>query len=223
MILLEKREVKMKLNATEVLSISPIVPVIALDNIEDALPLAKALQDGGINIMEITLRTPTGLKAIELISKEMPSMNVGAGTVCNKKDLEDSIAHGAAFIFSPGISEELIQSAKQNDIALIPGVSTASEVMLAQNNDLFACKLFPAVQVGGIDLLKAFSGPFPKMNFCPTGGVSLDNMNDFLDLKNVLCVGGSWLVPKNLLKEKKFEEITRIAKSSIAKINGNKA
>lgn len=208
----------MKLNSKEVLSISPIVPVIALDNIEDALPLAKALQDGGINIMEITLRTSTGLKAIELISKEMPSMNVGSGTVCNAKDLEDSIAHGAAFVFSPGISEELIKSAKENDVALIPGVCTASEVMLAQNNGLFACKLFPAVQVGGVNLLKAFSGPFSNMNFCPTGGVSLDNMNDFLSLNNVLCVGGSWLVPKNLLKDKNFEEITRIAKSSLAKI-----
>ncbi len=209
----------MKISSKEVLSISPIVPVIALDDIEDALPLAIALQNGGINIMEITLRTSTGLKAIELISKEMPSMNVGAGTVCNKKDLEDSISHGAAFVFSPGISEELIQSAKENDIALIPGVSNASEVMLAQNNGLFACKLFPAVQVGGVSILKAFSGPFSKMSFCPTGGVSLNNMNDFLDLNNVLCVGGSWLVPKKLLQEKNFEEITRIAKSSLDQIN----
>ena len=209
----------MKISSKEVLNISPIVPVIAIDNLEDALPLARALQDGGINIMEITLRTSTGLKAIELISKEMPSMNVGAGTVCNKQDLEDSISHGAAFVFSPGISDELIQSAKQNDIALIPGVSSASEVMLAQNNDLLACKLFPAVQVGGVSILKAFSGPFSKMNFCPTGGVSLDNMNDFLSLNNVLCVGGSWLVPKDLLKEKNFDEITRIAKSSLDKIN----
>jgi 2-dehydro-3-deoxyphosphogluconate aldolase/(4S)-4-hydroxy-2-oxoglutarate aldolase len=213
----------MKLNSKDVLNISPIVPVIALDNLEDALPLAKALQDGGINIMEITLRTKTGLKAIELISKEMPSMNVGAGTVCNAKDLEESIAHGAAFIFSPGISEELIKSAKQHDIALIPGVSTASEVMLAQNNDLFACKLFPAVQVGGVSILKAFSGPFPKMNFCPTGGVSLDNMNDFLSLNNVLCVGGSWLVPKYLLEEKNFSKITEIAKNSLERINSLKA
>ena len=180
--------------------------------------LAKALQDGGINIMEITLRTSTGLKAIELISKEMPSMHVGAGTVCNAQDLEDSINHGAAFVFSPGISDELIQSAKQNDIALIPGVATASEIMLAQNNDIFACKLFPAVQVGGVSLLKAFSGPFAKMSFCPTGGVSLENMNDFLSLNNVLCVGGSWLVPKDLLKEKNFDEITRIAKSSLEQI-----
>ena len=208
----------MKLNAKEVLSISPIVPVIALDNLDDALPLAKALQEGGINIMEITLRTATGLKAIELISQEIPSMNVGAGTVCNLKNLEDSINHGAGFIFSPGINDELIQGAKQNDIALIPGVSNASEVMLSQNNDLLSCKLFPASLVGGVDILKAFNGPFPKMNFCPTGGVSLNNMNDFLALKNVLCVGGSWLVPKDLLKDKNFKEITKIAKESLEKV-----
>jgi 2-dehydro-3-deoxyphosphogluconate aldolase/(4S)-4-hydroxy-2-oxoglutarate aldolase len=213
----------MKISANEVLSISPIVPVIALDNIEDAIPLAKALQDGGINIMEITLRTPIGLKAIELISREMPSMNVGAGTVCNVNDLVSAISHGAGFIFSPGISESLIQSAKNNDIALIPGVSNASEVMFAQNNELLSCKLFPAVQVGGVNTLKAFNGPFPRMKFCPTGGVSLDNMNDFLSLNNVLCVGGSWLVPKNLLEEKNFEEITRIARSSLEKINKKKA
>jgi 2-dehydro-3-deoxyphosphogluconate aldolase/(4S)-4-hydroxy-2-oxoglutarate aldolase len=213
----------MKLNSKDVLSISPIVPVIALDNIDDALPLAKALQNGGINIMEITLRTQEGLKAIELISKQMPSMNVGAGTVCNKKDLEGSIAHGAQFVFAPGISEELIQSAKQNNIALIPGVSNASEVMLAQNNDLLACKLFPASLVGGVDMLKAFSGPFPKMNFCPTGGISINNMNDYLELNNVLCVGGSWLVPKKLIKEKRFSKITEIAKESLIKINNKKA
>jgi 2-dehydro-3-deoxyphosphogluconate aldolase/(4S)-4-hydroxy-2-oxoglutarate aldolase len=213
----------MKLNGKEVLEISPIVPVIALDNIEDALPLAKALQKGGINIMEITLRTKTGLKAIKLISEELPSMNVGAGTVCNKKDLEDSIKNGAQFVFSPGINEELIQSAKDNDIALIPGVSNASEVMLAQNNNITCCKLFPASLVGGVDILKAFQGPFSKMNFCPTGGVSINNMNDFLDLSNVLCVGGSWLVPKNLLEEKRFEEITSIARASIEKISTKKA
>ncbi len=212
----------MKLNGKQVLEISPIVPVIALDNIEDALPLAKALQDGGINIMEITLRTETGLKAIKLISEEMPSMNVGAGTVCNKDDLENSVKHGAQFIFSPGINEELIKSAKDNDIVLIPGVSNASEVMLAQNNNITCCKLFPASLVGGIDILKAFKGPFQKMNFCPTGGVSINNMNDFLDLSNVLCVGGSWLVPKNLIKDRKFEEITNITRASIEKINNRR-
>lgn len=207
------------MNAQELMNISPIVPVIAIDDEKDALSLAKALSDGGINIMEITLRTPAGLKAIEIISKEMPSMNVGAGTVCNKSDLENAIKFGAKFVFSPGISQNLIDSAKENNITLIPGVSTASEVMLAMNNDIFHCKLFPATLSGGVDILKAFSGPFSKMKFCPTGGVNLENMNDFLSLKNVLCIGGTWIVPKDAIAKKEFEKITKLSKEALENIN----
>lgn len=213
----------MKITANEVMNISPIVPVIAIENAKDALPLAKALLAAGINIMEVTLRTSCALEAISLISKKYPSMRVGAGTVCNKKDLEEAIKAGSEFVFSPGINEELIEAAKNNDIALIPGVSNASEVMLAQNNDLFHCKLFPATLVGGVDILKAFSGPFSKMMFCPTGGVNLNNMNDFLNLKNVLCIGGSWLVQSSLIKDNKFEEITKLSLEAIANINNKKS
>merc|ERR1711879_256178 len=127
---------------------------------------------------EITLRTEAGLKAVEVIAKQMPSMNVGTGTVCNEDDIIASKKAGAKFVFSPGISQELIDAAKKHEITLIPGVATASEVMLAQNNGIFYCKLFPASIVGGVDILKAFNGPFPKMNFCPTGGVKLNNLND---------------------------------------------
>lgn len=208
------------MNAKDVMSISPIVPVIAIDNEKDALNLAKALSLGGINIMEITLRTEAGLKAIEIISKELPSMNVGAGTVCNKIDLIKAKNAGAKFVFSPGISEELINSAKDEEMVLIPGVSTASEVMLAMNNDLKYCKLFPAVLSGGVEILKAFSGPFSSMRFCPTGGVSLKNMNDFLDLENVLCIGGTWIVPKNEIKSGNFEEITKLCKEALNNIKG---
>jgi len=208
----------MKITAKEVMEISAIVPVIAIENLEDALPLAKALQKAGINIMEITLRTACALKAIERISKELPSMNVGAGTVCNAKDVEDAINHGAAFVFSPGINEELIKSTKEYDIALIPGVSNASEVMLAQNNALYHCKLFPATAVGGVTLLKAFAGPFSAMKFCPTGGLNINNMKDFLNLKNVLCIGGSWIVASTLIKNKQFDEITRLSKEALEKL-----
>ena len=205
------------MNAQELMSISPIVPVIAIDDEKDALSLAKALSDGGINIMEITLRTKAGLKAIEIISKEMPDMNVGAGTVCNRNDLENAIKAGAQFIFSPGISQDLIDCAKENNIILIPGVSTASEVMLAWNNDIFHCKLFPAILSGGVDILKAFSGPFSKMKFCPTGGVNLENMNEFLSLENVLCIGGTWIVPKDAIAKNEFEKITILSKEAIEK------
>ncbi len=210
------KSVSMK--AKDIMSISPIVPVIAIEDEKDALPLAKALSEGGVNVMEITLRTPAGLKAVEIISKEMPEMNVGTGTVCNEEDLIASINAGAKFVFSPGISQELIDSSKKHNITLIPGVATSSEVMLAQNNDIYYCKLFPATLVGGVNILKAFSGPFSKMNFCPTGGVNLKNLNEFLSLKNVLCVGGTWFVPKDAIKNNDFEKITLLCKEAISSI-----
>jgi len=207
------------MNAKDIMVISPIVPVIAIDDEKDALPLAKALQKGGVNIMEITLRTKAALKAIGIISKELPSMNVGAGTVCNKKELLEAKNAGAKFVFSPGISQELIDASKKYKITLIPGVATASEVMLAQNNEIYYCKLFPAKIVGGVDILKAFSGPFPKITFCPTGGVNLNNLNDFLILKNVLCVGGTWFVPKDAIVSNNFERITTLCKEAIDSID----
>lgn len=206
------------MNANDVMSISPIVPVIAIDDVKDALPLAKALSLGGVNVMEITLRTEAGLEAIKIISEQMPEMNVGAGTVCNKEDLENSIKNGAKFVFSPGISQELIDASKEYNITLIPGVATASEVMLAQNNGIYNCKLFPATIVGGISILKAFQGPFAKMKFCPTGGVSLENLNEFLALDNVLCAGGTWFVPKDEIKKGNFEKITQLCKEAISSI-----
>ncbi|MBT8343840.1 MAG: bifunctional 4-hydroxy-2-oxoglutarate aldolase/2-dehydro-3-deoxy-phosphogluconate aldolase [Sulfurovum sp.] len=208
------------MTAEEVMNLSPIVPVIALEHEEDALPLAKALLEGGINIMEITLRTEAGLKSIEIISKALPMMHVGAGTVMNSSDFKSAVAHGAAFIFSPGISEVLMETSKELNIALIPGVATASEVMLAKNNGFQHCKLFPATLAGGVEILKAFSGPFSSMRFCPTGGINLNNINDFLSLENVLCAGGSWIVPKQALKEKKFQEITKLCIEAIDTIKG---
>ena len=206
------------MNAKDIMEISPIVPVIAIDDENDALPLAKALQKGGVNIMEITLRTSAGLKAIDLISKKLPSMNVGAGTVCNEEELIKAKDAGAKFVFSPGISQELIDAAKRENITLIPGVATASEVMLAQNNNIFYCKLFPATLSGGIDILRAFAGPFSRMKFCPTGGVNLNNLNDFLILNNVLCVGGTWFVPKDSIMINDFDEITALCKEAISSI-----
>mgnify|MGYP005984907281 CR=1 FL=1 len=202
----------------KIIGLSPIVPVVVIDDENDAVDLAKALLAGGIDIMEVTLRTSAGIKAIELISKEVPEMNIGAGTVCNEFDLVKAKQAGAKFVFSPGISHELLEASHIHGITIIPGVSTASEVMLAQNYDVFFCKLFPASIVGGTKILKAFGGPFPKVKFCPTGGVSLDNMNEFLELENVLCIGGSWIVPKDLLKDKKFDKITQLCLEALEKI-----
>ena len=203
------------MTAKEVMDISPIVPVIALESVDDALPLAKALLEGGIAIMEITLRTEAGLKSIETIAKAMPQMNVGAGTVLNADDFKKAVEHGAQFVFSPGISEELMQTSRELGVALIPGVATASEVMLAKNNGFEYCKLFPATVAGGVEALKAFSGPFSSMRFCPTGGVNLNNVKDFLDLNNVVCAGGSWIVPKQAIRDKDFKAITTLCKEAL--------
>jgi 2-dehydro-3-deoxyphosphogluconate aldolase/(4S)-4-hydroxy-2-oxoglutarate aldolase len=208
------------MNAKEIMSISPIVPVITIEDIKDCLPIAHALSKGGINIMEITLRTPNAFDAIKLISEEFPSMNVGAGTVCNKEDLIKAKQVGAKFIFSPGISQEIIDTAKIENISLIPGISTASDVMLAQNNDIYHCKLFPATLSGGVAILKAFNGPFSKMFFCPTGGVNKKNLNDFLTLKNVLCVGGTWMVPKDLIQKGDFSKITKLCIEALKIVKG---
>ncbi|WP_428023524.1 bifunctional 4-hydroxy-2-oxoglutarate aldolase/2-dehydro-3-deoxy-phosphogluconate aldolase [Arcobacter sp.] len=205
----------MILDANGVMRTSPIVPVVVVDNVSEALDLAKALHNGGISIMEITLRTKAGLEAIEKISKEFPEMLVGAGTVCTKQDYINAVNAGSNFVFSPGITDTLINESKKHTIPFIPGVSSASEIMIARENDLIHCKLFPATSVGGASILKAFAGPFPDIKFCPTGGINLDNINDFLSLNNVLCVGGSWMVSKKLIKEKKFNEITEIVNSSL--------
>ncbi len=206
------------MRADEVMKISPIVPVVALENVEDALPLAHALLEGGIKIMEITLRTKEALEAINTISHTLPQMHVGAGTVIDKKDFQAALNHGAKFIFSPGINKELMQCSKDLDIALIPGVATASEVMMAKNNGFLHCKLFPASVVGGTKALKAFNGPFASMYFCPTGGITLENLNDFLALPNVLCVGGSWIVPQDAIKKRDFKLITSLCKEALESI-----
>lgn len=207
------------MNAKAIMQISPIVPVIALDDAENALRLAEALLEGGIAIMEITLRTEAALASIEAIAKQMPQMHVGAGTVVNASGYAQAVEHGAQFVFSPGISMELMESSVRLNTTLIPGVATASEVMLAQNNGFTHCKLFPATVAGGVEALKAFSGPFGSMFFCPTGGISLNNLNDFLSLNNVLCVGGSWIVPKEAIADKNFGRITQLCKEAFERIH----
>lgn len=209
------------MRAQDVMRFSPIVPVVAIEKVEDALPLAQALLEGDIDIMEITLRTTCALECIEVISKALPQMHVGAGTVINEQDFQNALGVGSQFVFSPGISQELLDVASKSEIPFIPGVASASEIMLAQNSGFEHCKLFPALSVGGVSVLKAFAGPFGRVKFCPTGGISLENMNDFLSLPNVLCVGGSWIVPKNALKEKNFIQITKLCKEALSAIKSS--
>ncbi len=200
----------------EVLQISPIVPVVVIENIKDAVPLAQSLVEGGIHIIEVTLRSSCALEAIELIAKNVPKMRVGAGTILNPTQLEQAQNRGAEFLISPGLTIKLLEYAKKKDMPLIPGVSSSSEVMQALELGYSALKFFPAEYCGGVKLLNAFNGPFKGVKFCPTGGISADNMCSYLNLENVLCVGGSWLTPKNLIQNKEWDKITEICKRSLA-------
>ncbi|WP_219031211.1 bifunctional 4-hydroxy-2-oxoglutarate aldolase/2-dehydro-3-deoxy-phosphogluconate aldolase [Helicobacter pylori] len=200
----------------EVLQISPIIPVVVIENIKDAVPLAQSLVEGGIQIIEVTLRSSCALEAIELIAKNVPKMRVGAGTILNPTQLEQAQNRGAEFLISPGLTIKLLEHAKKKDMPLIPGVSSSSEVMQALELGYNALKFFPAEYCGGVKLLNAFNGPFKGVKFCPTGGISIDNMHSYLNLENVLCVGGSWLTPKNLIQNKEWDKITEICKRSLA-------
>ncbi|GAA9451737.1 bifunctional 4-hydroxy-2-oxoglutarate aldolase/2-dehydro-3-deoxy-phosphogluconate aldolase [Helicobacter pylori] len=200
----------------EVLQISPIIPVVVIENIKDAVPLAQSLVEGGIPIIEVTLRSSCALEAIELIAKNVPKMRVGAGTILNPTQLEQAQNRGAEFLISPGLTIKLLEYAKKKDMPLIPGVSSSSEVMQALELGYNALKFFPAEYCGGVKLLNAFNGPFKGVKFCPTGGISADNMHSYLNLENVLCVGGSWLTPKNLIQNKEWDKITEICKRSLA-------
>ncbi|GAA6814541.1 bifunctional 4-hydroxy-2-oxoglutarate aldolase/2-dehydro-3-deoxy-phosphogluconate aldolase [Helicobacter pylori] len=200
----------------EVLQISPIVPVVVIEDIKDAVPLAQSLVEGGIHIIEVTLRSSCALEAIELIAKNVPKMRVGAGTILDPTQLEQAQNRGAEFLISPGLTIKLLEYAKKKDMPLIPGVSSSSEVMQALELGYSALKFFPAEYCGGVKLLNAFNGPFKGVKFCPTGGISADNMHSYLNLENVLCVGGSWLTPKNLIQNKEWDKITEICKRLLA-------
>ncbi|WP_231216148.1 bifunctional 4-hydroxy-2-oxoglutarate aldolase/2-dehydro-3-deoxy-phosphogluconate aldolase [Helicobacter pylori] len=200
----------------EVLQISPIIPVVVIENIKDAVPLAQSLAEGGIQIIEVTLRSSCALEAIELIAKNVPKMRVGAGTILNPTQLEQAQNRGAEFLISPGLTIKLLEHAKKKDMPLIPGVSSSSEVMQALELGYSTLKFFPAEYCGGVKLLNAFNCPFKGVKFCPTGGISADNMHSYLNLENVLCVGGSWLTPKNLIQNKEWDKITEICKRSLA-------
>lgn len=194
-----------------ILRSTKVVPVVVIDDIADAIPLAQALIDGGLNVLEITLRTPVAIQAIKEISKNVPGAIVGSGTVINTETLEASMEAGVEFMVSPGVTNELLSAAKANNAPLLPGAATASEVMNLLSNGYDALKFFPAAAAGGIDMLKSFGGPLPQATFCPTGGIKLSNAKDYLALSNVACVGGTWMLDKNLIKNKDWAGITQLA------------
>lgn len=204
-----------KRSAEEVLSLGPVVPVIVIENINDAIPLAKALIAGGVKVLEVTLRTACGLDAIKRIIAEVPEAVVGAGTVTSAEQLKEVTKAGVEFIITPGLTPSILKAAVEGSVPVIPGVATMGELMTAKEAGLTAFKFFPAEINGGIAALKAFSGPIPDAKFCPTGGINIKNYRDYLALKNVICVGGSWFVPTDLIKKGDFSGITALAKEAV--------
>ncbi len=204
-----------KLQPSAVLNAGPVMPVMVIKNLEDAVPLAKALTEGGINVLEITLRTPIALDAIRLISEQVKDAIVGVGTVTNPEQLQAAENAGAVFAISPGLTPTLLKAATNSNIALIPGISTISELMLGMEYGLDHFKFFPAAAAGGVNMLKGIAGPIPSVTFCPTGGISASNYNEYLSLPNVACVGGSWLAPDDAVAAKDWPRITELAKTAI--------
>jgi 2-dehydro-3-deoxyphosphogluconate aldolase / (4S)-4-hydroxy-2-oxoglutarate aldolase len=198
------------------LTANPIVPVIVIDRVADAVPLARALVAGGIHALEITLRTPAALEAARAIKADVPGAIVGLGTITSPADLEAAEKIGAAFAVSPGATPRLLSAAQRSMVPLLPGVATASEIMTALDHGIDTVKFFPAVPAGGIPALKALAGPFPAMRVCPTGGITPETARTWLALPNVLAVGGSWLAPGHLVADGKWAEITAIAQQSRA-------
>ncbi len=205
-----------KKSAEEILTASPVVPVIVINDVKDAVPLAKALIAGGVRTLEVTLRTACALEAIKTIMEEVPEAIVGAGTVTTVEQFRKVSELGVEFIITPGLTASLLKEAVAGDIPVIPGIATLGELMTGAEAGLTCFKFFPAEINGGVAALKAFVGPMPDVKFCPTGGISLKNYRDYLALKNVLCVGGSWFVPTEAIGQGDFATITRMAKEAVA-------
>ncbi|GGC98474.1 bifunctional 4-hydroxy-2-oxoglutarate aldolase/2-dehydro-3-deoxy-phosphogluconate aldolase [Halopseudomonas salina] len=195
---------------------SRLLPVINIECMQDVLPLIDALAAGGINNVEITLRTPLGLPAIELLRRERPAIGVGAGTVMDAMQFHAVVDAGAQFIVTPGCTDELLQLGMESPVPLLPGVATASEVLSGYRLGYRRFKLFPAQACGGIPLLEAFAGPFGDVRFCPTGGITLASATAYLALENVLCVGGTWMAPRTLIGQGDWSAIRQLAEQSAA-------
>jgi 2-dehydro-3-deoxyphosphogluconate aldolase/(4S)-4-hydroxy-2-oxoglutarate aldolase len=198
----------------ELMRTGPVIPVMVVERVDDAVPLARALVAGGVRVLEMTLRTPSALLAVQAISREVEGAIVGVGTITCVEDFERSMAAGAKFGVSPGLTPELIGAAREWGLPLLPGVMTPSDVIAARAAGFTELKLFPAAQAGGIGMLKALGGPFPDVTFCPTGGITAATAPDFLALPNVACVGGSWLTPPDAVAAGDWSRITALARET---------
>lgn len=202
-------------SSEEIFSQGPVVPVLVIENVEDAVPIAKALIAGGINVLEVTLRTDAAMDVIRAIAKALPEAYIGAGTVTNREQLKAVTEAGAKFAISPGLTADLLKAGKEGSIPLIPGISNISDLMTAKDAGYDHLKFFPAEAAGGVKALKSIGGPFPDISFCPTGGISPSNYKEYLALSNVKCCGGSWLTPADVIEKKQWSTITQLAKEAV--------
>ena len=203
-----------KLTGLEVMRDAPVIPVIVLNDVKDAVPLARALVAGGIRMLEVTLRTPQALQCIEAIARDVPEAVAGAGTIRSASDAQASVLAGAKFGVSPGYTSAVGKACRDLGLPLLPGVATGSEIMMAQEDGYQQLKFFPAMQAGGLPMLKAWQGPFGDVTFCPTGGIHAGNAAEFLALSNVACVGGSWIVPTDAIQQGDWARIEKLAREA---------
>ncbi|WP_025658901.1 2-dehydro-3-deoxy-phosphogluconate aldolase [Rhizobium sp. IBUN] len=199
-----------------ILKLQPVVPVLIVDDVKSAVLLARALVAGGLKAIEITMRTPAALDAVRAVADEVEGAEVGAGTILNAAHWDAAVAAGSKFVVSPGATQELLDAARNSSVPLLPGAATASEVMALREEGYKVLKFFPAEQAGGAAYLKALSSPLAGTVFCPTGGISLKNAMDYLSLPNVICVGGSWVAPKELVAAGDWAAITKLASEAAA-------
>lgn len=204
------------LNIEDVCRLAPVVPVLVIDDLDKAVPLAEALVAGGLRALEVTLRTPVALKAIRAIADAVPDAEIGVGTLRTADDVKASVDAGARFGVSPGFTDAVMDAADSANLPMLPGVATPSEAMAAADRGLKILKFFPAEANGGAPVLSAWASPLAGLKFCPTGGVSERNAKDYLSLPNVICVGGSWVAPKAAITGGRWDEITRISKEACA-------
>lgn len=204
------------MNTLELAAYGPVIPVIVLQRVADAVPMARALVAGGVRVLEVTLRTPVGLACIAAIAREVPEAVVGAGTIRSAADARAAKSAGSLFGVSPGYTAAVGAACREVDLPLLPGVATASEVMAAMADGLNFLKFFPATAAGGIPMLKALAGPYPDISFCPTGGITVDTAPQFLALPNVKVCGGSWLTPQDAVDAGDWGRITALARAASA-------
>ncbi|MEV8335185.1 bifunctional 4-hydroxy-2-oxoglutarate aldolase/2-dehydro-3-deoxy-phosphogluconate aldolase [Streptomyces niveus] len=201
---------------TSVLDLAPVVPVVVVDDVADAVPLARALVAGGLPAIEVTLRTPAAPDAIRAIAAEVPEAVVGAGTVISAATVTEAVSAGARFLVSPGWTDTLLAAMRASGVPFLPGVSTTSEVVALLERGVSEMKFFPAEAAGGTAYLKSLSGPLPQARFCPTGGISLASAPSYLALKNVGCVGGSWMLPPDAITSKDWARVEKLAREASA-------